>query len=93
MTPPITVFTKNNCPRCDFVKRWFLKNKIDTPELIRYINVETDTTPRAEFHNLSPRDHVIQNYDRAMPVIVTNNAWWTGVNPEKMKAAILELII
>lgn len=82
--PEITVFSKNNCYQCKQVKDRLDDNKIPYTE----INVEDDLEPRQEFGGLTPFEHVVKNYGRAMPLIVVEDgAWgehWTGIRPDKL---------
>ena len=80
----VTVFTKNDCWRCNNVESRFDKDGVPYEE----INVETDTEPREEFGGLTPFEHVVKNYGREMPVIVVEDDnwgdWWTAIRPDKM---------
>jgi hypothetical protein len=82
--PDITVFSKNDCYQCTQVKNRLGDNGIPFTE----INVEEDLEPRPEFNGLTPFEHVVQNYGKAMPLIVVEDgAWgehWTGIRPDKL---------
>lgn len=86
--PTVTVFSKNDCSRCDAVEAKFTARGIP----FREINVQTDTAPRDEFGGMTPLEHVMANYGREMPVVVVrDNAGddsWTGNRYDK----VLELI-
>lgn len=85
----ITMFTKNQCHRCDASKRYLL-NKLELGDYLEIINVQEDENPRDEFDNKTPLNYVIENYSREMPVIVFreedgSETWWSGMRPEKMR--------
>jgi glutaredoxin len=86
--PTVTIFSKNDCSRCDTTEAKFIKAGVP----FREINVETDTEPRAEFGNKTAFEHVVERYGRAMPVVVVENGvWddhWNSLRPDK----VLELI-
>ncbi|MET3172905.1 UNVERIFIED_ORG: glutaredoxin [Arthrobacter sp. UYCu721] len=86
--PTVTVFSKNDCSRCDATEAKFIKAGVP----FREINVEEDTEPRAEFGNKTALEHVVERYGRTMPVVVVENGvWddhWSSLRPDK----VLELI-
>lgn len=66
----ITLFSKNNCSKCKLTENQFIKANVPH----RYINVEEDTEPRAEFADAdgnprSPRDYVVAEFGTAMPAV------------------------
>lgn len=80
----VTVFSKNDCPKCRNTEKAFDRDGIIFDE----INVETDLEPRAEFDGKTPLEHVKTTLGvREMPlVIVENHLWgdhWTGVRFDK----------
>ena len=83
-TLSLTIFTKNDCPKCRNTEGQFDRKGVPFTE----INVEEDTEPREEFGGLTPMEHVIAKYGREMPVVVvSDNTWgdhWTGLRIDKM---------
>lgn len=80
----VTVFSKNDCPRCTNTEKAFDRDGIVFDE----INVESDLEPRAEFGGKTPFEHVTQTLGiREMPlVLVEDGAWgdrWTGLRLDK----------
>lgn len=80
----VTVFSKNDCPRCTSTEKAFDRDGIVFDE----INVETDLEPRADFAGKTPLEHVTKTLGfSSMPlVIVENHVWgdrWTGFRPDK----------
>lgn len=86
--PTVTVFSKNDCSRCDGVEAKFNARGIP----FREINVQEDTVPRDEFGGKTPLEHVMENYGREMPVVVVQDdageVSWSGSRYDK----VLELI-
>ncbi|MEO3931344.1 glutaredoxin family protein [Micrococcaceae bacterium Sec7.4] len=82
--PTVTVFSKNDCSRCDAVEAKFTERGVP----FREINVETDTAPRAEFGGKTPMEHVMENYGRSMPVVVVQGGAgedsWNGTRYDKV---------
>lgn len=80
----VTVFSKNDCPRCTNTEKAFDRDGIVFDE----INVESDLEPRVEFGGKTPFEHVTQTLGiREMPlVLVEDGAWgdrWTGLRLDK----------
>lgn len=80
----MTIFTKNDCPRCLSTERAFNRDGVPYEE----INVETDLEPRDEFGGLTPVEYVKANYGLQMPVVVVTddmgwNDWWSGLAMNK----------
>lgn len=89
----ITLFSKNDCGRCTTTAGQFKKAEVP----FRYINVETDTEPRAEFADAdgNPRtalDYVTQEFGTAMPAVELRDAEdrtvrlmsWSNMNPMRI---------
>ena len=94
-TAHVTVFTKNECPRCDVVKSRFARAGLTGSPGLRVINVEEDLAPREEFSGRTPFEEVVNNYGREMPVVLVEDAdgtrWRSGVHPDFIKEAVAAL--
>lgn len=91
MTPQpiqVTLITKNDCSRCDVVKRKFDNVGI----AYTTINAEEDQTIYGHLNGKTAKDFVYEDLGiREMPIVVVddNNEardHWSGVRPDKMSA-------
>ncbi len=82
----LRIFSSTVCTYCNQAKRVFRSKGVPFEE----INVELDTEPRDEFNGLTPRDYVIENYGKQMPVIIVTELdtgyedSWVGSRPDKI---------
>lgn len=69
----ITVYSKKNCPPCNFTKKTLESKGIKFNE----IDIETDA---------AARDYIIELGYRGAPVVVTPTDHWSGFNPNRLNA-------
>lgn len=82
--PNITIYSKNNCPKCKLTKRFLQENNVD------YLEINIDD----EEFNLKEYGKTRDNYVKyikdelllsTMPIVVTDNDYWGDYQIGKLK--------
>lgn len=82
--PNITIYSKNNCPKCKLTKRFLQENNVDYLE----INIDDEEFNLKEYGKTRD-DYVKYIKDElllsTMPIVVTDNDYWGDYQIGKLK--------
>ena len=80
----ITIYSKNNCPKCKLTKRFLQENNVDYLE----INIDDEEFNLKEYGK-TRNDYVKYIKDElllsTMPIVVTDNDYWGDYQIGKLK--------
>lgn len=82
--PNITIYSKNNCPKCKLTKRFLQENNVDYLE----INIDDEEFNLKEYGKT--RDYYVKYIKdelllSTMPIVVTDNDYWGDYQIGKLK--------
>ena len=82
--PNITIYSKNNCPKCKLTKRFLQENNVDYLE----INIDDEEFNLKEYGKTRD-DYVKYIKDElllsTMPIVITDNDYWGDYQIGKLK--------